>query len=210
MIRMGTMAQQAVMEVTPGSIEQDFFAESFAQGLRFLSFASQPIQPPLLSLPDVIDQPSSANDGDPTLPTNEDLAFEHIPDGIVDEILELLSLAEDEPRATEESPVSPDTPAPSSPQPSPGHIPTMVSGPSPEHTPEASTVAPMVVHDTDPPFMTDGRGRVVWSSSTTSRGRRSRTSTSISGSAPVLHRDKRDAPSGDCVPERSPERRTVA
>ena len=40
------------------------------------------------------------------------------------------------------------------------------------------TVPAAAVHDTDPPFMTDGRGRVVWSSATaSSRPRRGRTTT---------------------------------
>lgn len=34
------------------------------------------------------------------------------------------------------------------------------------------------VHDSDPPFMTDGRGRVVWSSTTASRARRGRATSS--------------------------------
>lgn len=33
---------------------------------------------------------------------------------------------------------------------------------------------PEIVHDTDPPFLTDGRGRVVWSSTTPGRHRESR------------------------------------
>ena len=52
-------------------------------------------------------------------------------------------------------------------------------------------VLPEVVYDSDPPFRTDGRGRVVWSSATAAgRGRRGCTSSHMAGAAPTNHHDK--------------------
>lgn len=42
------------------------------------------------------------------------------------------------------------------------------------------------VHDSDPPFMTDGRGRVVWSSTTSSRARERRRGRATSSSATIV------------------------
>lgn len=52
---------------------------------------------------------------------------------------------------------------------------------------DAPTEAPEVVHDSDPPFMTDGRGRVIWSSS-----RRGRSTTSGGAVSPrsMISRNK--------------------
>ncbi|KAI0741937.1 hypothetical protein C8Q80DRAFT_166101 [Daedaleopsis nitida] len=43
-----------------------------------------------------------------------------------------------------------------------------------------------VVHDSDPPFMTDGRGRVVWSSTTSARAREGRRGRATSSSATIV------------------------
>lgn len=60
-----------------------------------------------------------------------------------------------------------------------------------------------LIQDADPPFMTDGRGRVVWSNATAvARSRRSRTSTATGAVSGVQARDK---PRGDPqIPERCP------
>ncbi|KAL7280758.1 hypothetical protein ACG7TL_005702 [Trametes sanguinea] len=55
---------------------------------------------------------------------------------------------------------------------------------SPTGAVQADTTA-AIVHDSDPPFMTDGRGRVVWSSTTSSRGREGRRGRAASSSATV-------------------------
>ncbi|TFK92437.1 hypothetical protein K466DRAFT_573036 [Polyporus arcularius HHB13444] len=50
--------------------------------------------------------------------------------------------------------------------------------------------ADLVVQDADPPFMTDGRGRVVWSSTTISRGREGRRGRAASSSATIVPHPK--------------------
>ena len=178
---------------------------------QFTSFRPRALDPYEVLRRPVI-EPRAPSDGDPTASTDEPLVLDYGTDEPPTDITiydaaELESAVGDaSPVVGEGDPVSADTT--SSPQPSLEHAPAIVSGPSLERATEASTDAPVVVHDSDPPFMTDGRGRVVWSSTTASRGRRRRTSTSISGSAPGLHRDEpRDAPSSNHVPGRSPERK---
>lgn len=81
-----------------------------------------------------------------------------------------------------------------------------------EATPAA---VPEVAYDSDPPFRTDGRGRVVWSSASASaRGRKRRTSTTIpsstvAASPPPHHDAPRDVVPADYVADRSPEGRLV-
>lgn len=87
-----------------------------------------------------------------------------------------------------------------------------VAEPAQEATGEAAEGAAEVVFDSDPPFRTDGRGRVVWSSATaaaaaaaaaaSTRGRKRRTSTSISSGAPAVT-VPREGALGDYVGERS-------
>lgn len=64
----------------------------------------------------------------------------------------------------------------------------------------AVTIPPFAVHDTDPPFMTDGRGRVVWSSATAGRGRRARAAAAAAAAAAsngtVAASSARDKPQG--------------
>ena len=50
--------------------------------------------------------------------------------------------------------------------------------------------AALSVQDTDPPFMTDGRGRVVWSSTTATRGREGRRGRATSSSATIVPHTK--------------------
>ncbi len=62
---------------------------------------------------------------------------------------------------------------------------------------DAVTIPPSAVHDTDPPFMTDGRGRVVWSSATAGRGRRARVAAAAAASnGTVAASSARDKPQG--------------
>lgn len=113
---------------------------------------------------------------------------------------------DDSPTAQLIPPPSDSTPPDSSPE----HEPPTESVSSPTPGEEAAPAVPAVVHDSDPPFMTDGRGRVVWSSTTAPRGRRSTTSTAVPGPALSQHRDKpRDGMTGDYVADRSPERRLL-
>lgn len=86
------------------------------------------------------------------------------------------------PESDDEGAESPST-TPEGPVPTPLDVPTSPSSePTPAPTPAPED--PPLVHDTDPPFMTDGRGRVVWSSATASRSRRSRnTATSTTTAA---------------------------
>ncbi len=73
---------------------------------------------------------------------------------------------------------------------------------------------PALVQDADPPFMTDGRGRVVWSSTTSSRGREGRRGRAASSSAMVPPHLKSSpdvlAPEDRAAPSRhdSPAQRT--
>ncbi|EKM49977.1 uncharacterized protein PHACADRAFT_213748 [Phanerochaete carnosa HHB-10118-sp] len=121
-----------------------------------------------------------------------------------------------QPATIVEVPASGEDASASAPTPTPEQEP-LVAGPLAsmqdplsEATPAA---APEVVYDSDPPFRTDGRGRVVWSSATVStRGRKhtSIPSGMVAASLPP-HRDvPRDiAPSADHVASRSLEGRVV-
>lgn len=78
---------------------------------------------------------------------------------------------------------------------------------------------PALVQDADPPFMTDGRGRVVWSSTTSSRGREGRRGRAASSSAmvpphlksnpDVLVAEDRAAPSRHDSPARRTSQRLI-
>ncbi|KAI8996579.1 hypothetical protein BD414DRAFT_206188 [Trametes punicea] len=98
--------------------------------------------------------------------------------GQVDSPLHLASLLRDSPATQGDSPdVAPSSsditsPTPSSEQ----HLIT------PADTQEAASES-VFVQDCEPPFLTDGRGRVVWSNTTSSRGRESRRGRAVSSSA---------------------------
>ncbi|KAI0714211.1 hypothetical protein C8T65DRAFT_155772 [Cerioporus squamosus] len=63
------------------------------------------------------------------------------------------------------------------------------SSPTPTDV-DSHSHADLAVQDTDPPFMTDGRGRVVWSSTTLSRGREGRRGRATSSSATIVPHPK--------------------
>ena len=153
--------------------------------------------------PDVLDAPSQSA-SDPRSPLDEEPVVLNYGSGdaviAVDNSREEGS-AQDTPSAAEDAVIAePDTGTPPQ-QASILDTPFPEPGASLEHATGGTADAPMVVHDSDPPFMTDGRGRVVWSSTTATRGRRRRTSTSISSAGPVQppHRDSkpRDGPSSE-------------
>lgn len=87
----------------------------------------------------------------------------------------------------------------STPHPSFGHEPpsTAVASVSSAEEPAdeaTSAVAPEVVYDSDPPFRTDGRGRVVWSSATASTRSRKTRSSGAPPPAPLCDESRDIAP----------------
>ena len=69
--------------------------------------------------------------------------------------------------ASSDSPLPASTPVPQS---SPEQRPTVLQSVTNLHS-DMSLGRPQLEHDVDPPFMTDGRGRVVWSSTRNASGR---------------------------------------
>ncbi|KZT65641.1 hypothetical protein DAEQUDRAFT_517024 [Daedalea quercina L-15889] len=62
-----------------------------------------------------------------------------------------------------------------------------------------------VVHDSEPPFLTDGRGRVVWSNMSAGRHRDGRRVRSATASVPTQQKGRRDAPDVDTTVARNAE-----
>ncbi|KAH9945725.1 hypothetical protein B0H21DRAFT_419230 [Amylocystis lapponica] len=76
------------------------------------------------------------------------------------------------------------------------HDHAQISPPSGIARDETTSAPPMLeaLHDTDPPFLTDGRGRVVWSSTTALRHRDSRRGRPRALSASAQHKARRETP----------------
>jgi hypothetical protein len=172
------------------SVAQDFAEEDrdvAGEHRRFTPLGSRVVDHyEVLPRPDFLNLPSTSYDVHQTrLSVNdypvlnygtEDVprALDHGAEGSQPSIANLTTLTEATsiPLFSTASPVAEETPS-------------AASTSSYDHEDMAPSVSiPEVVYDSDPPFRTDGRGRVVWSSSTATRGRRSRTSTYTAGAAP--------------------------